>query len=369
MILLVDNYDSFTYNLAHLFGELGCEVEVRRNDAIDADEAEALAPSHLVISPGPGRPVGRREHARDPRAARRHGCRRSASASGTRRSWRRSAARSARRSGSSTASRRPSRTTGAGSSAGCRRRSRPGATTRSRRPPCPDVLEVSATCAEGEVMAVRHRELPVDGVQFHPESVLTPRRARPGAELPGGARDPGDASQRLLDGHDLSRDEAREAMALIMRGEATQAQIGGFLVALRAKGETADEIAGCAEAMREHVLPVRPARQRSRRHGRHGRRRRRRRSTSRPRRRWSRRPRARRSRSTGTARSRRRRARRTCSRRSGSGSSCRPERIARRSTSSASASCSRRRTIPRCGTPRRCGASWPCGRCSTCSGR
>src|SRR3954466_5326081 len=49
-------------------------------------------------------------------------------------------------------------------------------------------------------------------------------------------------------------------MSEIMRGEATQAQIGGFLVALRAKGETADEIAGCAEAMREHVLPVRPQR-------------------------------------------------------------------------------------------------------------
>src|SRR4051794_33134385 len=58
MILLIDNYDSFTYNLAHLFGELGAEVLVRRNDAIDADEAERLAPSHLVISPGPGRPEG-----------------------------------------------------------------------------------------------------------------------------------------------------------------------------------------------------------------------------------------------------------------------------------------------------------------------
>ena len=56
MILLIDNYDSFTYNLAHLFGELGGEVTVRRNDAIDADEAERLAPSHLVLSPGPGRP-------------------------------------------------------------------------------------------------------------------------------------------------------------------------------------------------------------------------------------------------------------------------------------------------------------------------
>src|SRR5207248_10128712 len=57
MILLVDNYDSFTYNLAHLFGALGAEVTVRRNHEIDADEAERLAPAQLVISPGPGRPV------------------------------------------------------------------------------------------------------------------------------------------------------------------------------------------------------------------------------------------------------------------------------------------------------------------------
>jgi len=68
------------------------------------------------------------------------------------------------------------------------------------------------------------------------------------------------AIQRLLDGDDLSRGDAREVMSTIMRGEATPAQIGGFLVALRAKGETADEIAGCAEAMREHALAVRPQR-------------------------------------------------------------------------------------------------------------
>jgi anthranilate phosphoribosyltransferase len=65
---------------------------------------------------------------------------------------------------------------------------------------------------------------------------------------------------RLLDGHDLSREDARATMGEIMAGEATQAQIAGFLVALRAKGETAEEIAGCAEAMREHVLRVNPAR-------------------------------------------------------------------------------------------------------------
>ncbi len=68
------------------------------------------------------------------------------------------------------------------------------------------------------------------------------------------------AIQQLLDGRDLARADAREVMGEIMGGDATPAQIGGFLVALRAKGETADEIAGCAEAMREHVLPVRPTR-------------------------------------------------------------------------------------------------------------
>ena len=69
-----------------------------------------------------------------------------------------------------------------------------------------------------------------------------------------------DAIAQLLEGRDLTRAEARRVMGSIMDGEATPAQIGGFLVALRLKGETADEIAGCAEAMREHALPVKPAR-------------------------------------------------------------------------------------------------------------
>ena len=68
------------------------------------------------------------------------------------------------------------------------------------------------------------------------------------------------AISELMDGRDLSQEDAREVMNSIMAGEATPAQIGAFLVALRMKGETADEIAGCAEAMREHVLVVRPAR-------------------------------------------------------------------------------------------------------------
>ena len=70
----------------------------------------------------------------------------------------------------------------------------------------------------------------------------------------------GPAIQLLLDGHHLSRADARELMGSIMDGEATEAQIAGFLVALRTKGETADEIAGFAEAMREHVIAVTPQR-------------------------------------------------------------------------------------------------------------
>ena len=69
-----------------------------------------------------------------------------------------------------------------------------------------------------------------------------------------------DALARLLDGRDLTRAESREVMATIMAGEATPAQIGGFLVALRLKGEKPDEIAGAAEAMRAHVIPVTPVR-------------------------------------------------------------------------------------------------------------
>jgi anthranilate phosphoribosyltransferase len=68
------------------------------------------------------------------------------------------------------------------------------------------------------------------------------------------------AIQALLDGRSLDRAQARAVMTQVMQGEATPAQIGGFLVALRLKGETADEIAGCAEAMRAHVLAVRPQR-------------------------------------------------------------------------------------------------------------
>ena len=173
MILLVDNYDSFTYNLAHLFGELGCEVEVRRNDAIDADEAEALAPSHLVISPGPGRPEGagntpavlERLAARVPTLGVCLGHQAIVEAFG-------GEIGPAKRLVHGKSS--PVTHDGRGLFRGLPSSFEAGRYHSLAATVVPDVLEVSATCAEGEVMAVRHRELPVDGVQFHPESVLTP---------------------------------------------------------------------------------------------------------------------------------------------------------------------------------------------------
>ena len=173
MILLIDNYDSFTYNLAHLFGELGAEVLVRRNDAIGSDEAEQLEPSHLVISPGPGRPAAagacleivRRLSPTVPTLGVCLGHQVIVEAFG-------GEVGQARRLVHGKASAIDH--DGRGLFRGLPESFEAGRYHSLAATAVPDCLEVSATCSEGEVMAVRHRELPVDGVQFHPESVLTP---------------------------------------------------------------------------------------------------------------------------------------------------------------------------------------------------
>jgi anthranilate synthase/aminodeoxychorismate synthase-like glutamine amidotransferase len=173
MILLIDNYDSFTYNLAHLFGELGAEVVVRRNDEITPEEAEALAPSHLVVSPGPGRPedagvtpeILRRLAGRIPTLGVCLGHQAIVQVYGGEVGQAQQLVH-----GKATLVGHDGR----GIFAGLPSDFLAGRYHSLAATSVPDVFEVSATAADGEVMAVRHRELPVDGVQFHPESVLTP---------------------------------------------------------------------------------------------------------------------------------------------------------------------------------------------------
>jgi anthranilate synthase/aminodeoxychorismate synthase-like glutamine amidotransferase len=173
MILVVDNYDSFTYNLVHLFGELGCETIVRRNDELDADAAERLAPDYLVVSPGPGRPdsagasieILRRLGPRTPTFGVCLGHQAIVEAFGGRVGRARELVH-----GKATEIVHDGR----GLFAGLPPEFEAGRYHSLAATTVPEVLEVSAKTPDGEVMGVRHRDLPVDGVQFHPESVLTP---------------------------------------------------------------------------------------------------------------------------------------------------------------------------------------------------
>ena len=166
MILLIDKYDSFTYNLAHLFGELGADVIVRRNDAPDL---ERLQPEKLVVSPGPGRPpqrvVALLRETRVPTLGVCLGHQAIVEAFG----GEIGAARELVHGKACTV-----RHDGRGLFAGLPDEIEVGRYHSLAAATVPDVLEVSATSDDGEVMAVRHRELPIDGIQFHPESVLTP---------------------------------------------------------------------------------------------------------------------------------------------------------------------------------------------------
>jgi anthranilate synthase/aminodeoxychorismate synthase-like glutamine amidotransferase len=173
MLLMIDNYDSFTYNLVHLFQELGAEVAVYRNDAITADEAEALEPEHLVISPGPGRPADagvsveliRRLGPRVPTLGVCLGHQAIVEAFGGE-----VGQAQALLHGKSS----PVEHDGRGVFAGLPAAFEAGRYHSLAATRVPDELEVTARTPDGEVMGVRHRALPIEGVQFHPESVLTP---------------------------------------------------------------------------------------------------------------------------------------------------------------------------------------------------
>ena len=178
-MLLIDNYDSFTYNLVQAFAALGAEVMVYRNDAISAGKALELAPTHLVISPGPGRPddagvslemiAAFAERVPVLGVCLGHQCLVQHFGGAIVRADR-------LMHGKTSMAEHDGRTIYEGLS-------QPFEVGRyhslcAREETLPDVLELSAKTDLGEVMGVRHKTLPLEGVQFHPESVLTPEGGR-----------------------------------------------------------------------------------------------------------------------------------------------------------------------------------------------
>jgi anthranilate synthase/phosphoribosyltransferase len=283
-VFVIDNYDSFTYNLVQLLQWIGAATTVARNDAVTLDEIEAAQPTHLVISPGPCTPAQagisvaavRRFAGRIPVLGVCLGHQCIAEAFGGR--VRRAAAPV---HGKTDRIHHDGHTLFRGLPD-------PFSATRYHSlvvdVDLPAEMELSAWNEEGEVMAMRHTFLPVEGVQFHPESVLTEAGAdllrnflHPGAGQTTAVRpaetasvvdprpaDPpaqptpatpneqlSEALRTLTLGRDLTSGQARAVLLEIMGGRASATQTAALLSALRVKGETAAEIVGMAQAMTE----------------------------------------------------------------------------------------------------------------------
>lgn len=174
MLLVIDNYDSFTYNLVQYFGELGADLLVKRNDEITLDEIAALKPEKICISPGPCTPneagisneVIKRFGSTTPLlgVCLGHQCIGHVFGGDVVRAGRLMHGKTS-----------PILHKGTGVFAGL---PNPFEATRYhsllvKRETFPSVLEINAETAEGEIMGLRHREFPIHGVQFHPESILT----------------------------------------------------------------------------------------------------------------------------------------------------------------------------------------------------
>jgi len=269
VIAVIDNYDSFTYNLVQYLGGLGAEVSVHRNDSITVEELARRNPSGLVISPGPGGPDGagislsaiRSFQDRIPILGVCLGHQCIGQAFGGRivhaQALMHGKTSRIRHNGKGIFSMVEN----------------PMIATRYHslavdRSTLPAELEVCAESEDGEVMGIRHVEKPIFGVQFHPESILTQSGMRilenflsmidpsqPVLREFGNIRE---AIAAVSSRRNLSADGMRDAMRMIMGGEATPSQIASFLSCLAMKGETITEIAAAAEVMRQKATRIVP---------------------------------------------------------------------------------------------------------------
>ena len=261
MIVLIDNYDSFTHNLYQYLSQLTDEpVRVIRNDRVSLEDIEAMDPSRLVISPGPGRPADagisvaavRKFAGKMPILGVCLGHQAIGEAFGGR-------IVSARRIVHGKSERMTVDGRGV-----FRAINSPSEFVRYHslavaEDSLPDILEVSARSDDGEIMGLRHREYPVEGVQFHPESVASDDGMKLLSNFLNYRREPFEPRvylQSVIDGHDLSQEEAAGFMEELTDGNLTDAQIAGFLVGINAKGIRAPEIAGCAQVLQRKRTPL-----------------------------------------------------------------------------------------------------------------
>lgn len=260
MIVIIDNYDSFTYNLYQYFARLTREpIRVIRNDEINLAGLDALAPSHLVISPGPGRP----EDAGISVEAIRHFASRCPilgvclghQAIGYTFGSRITGAKHIRHGEVEEINldgRGLFRTIG-----------QKGTFTRYHslvvsEDGLSSELEITARSSDGDIMGLRHRTLPIEGIQFHPESVASTEGEALIQAFLNYRREPFAFKilfEKALKGQHLKQGEAETFMEELTEGSLDTPRIAAMLTALSAKGHSAEEIAGCAAVLRRKKTP------------------------------------------------------------------------------------------------------------------
>ncbi|MBQ7433739.1 MAG: bifunctional anthranilate synthase component II/anthranilate phosphoribosyltransferase [Lachnospiraceae bacterium] len=261
MILLIDNYDSFTYNLYQLLGSIGPKVEVIRNDVKTVEEIAAMKPEAIILSPGPGRPEDagicveliQKLKGVIPIFGVCLGHQAICQAFGATVTY----AKELMHGKSSLVQTSKDSILFQGIQT-------PFSVARyhslaADRDTLPEELQVTAWTEDGEVMAVEHQSLQIYGVQFHPESVMTPDGRTMMQNFIKTIRRTimiKEAIVKLSKKQDLTFEEAYEVMNEIMDGKTSQIQTSSYLTALAMKGETIDEITGSATGMREHCVKL-----------------------------------------------------------------------------------------------------------------
>lgn len=260
MVLVIDNYDSFTYNIVQYIMQLGKEVQVVRNDAMTAGQIAELDFEQIVISPGPGTPADagismeliRRYAGEKPILGVCLGLQSISAAYGGK-------IVQAKRimHGKNDLAEHDGRTIFRGLPNPLRVMRYHSLVAEEASLPAD--FEVSARSTDGDIMAIRHRNLRIEGVQFHPESV----GAEEGMKMLSNFFEAADETysvkpllKKAASGQDMTRGEAEFMMEAMSSGAMTSAQTGAFLATMALKGETAEEIAGFASVLREKAVHV-----------------------------------------------------------------------------------------------------------------